>query len=225
MARWYRCFRNRLSAYPRLAMRRLIVLGLLVATAGWAPPASAQEMLLQMWPSLGMGSGLTSTDTGGHIGWSGRAGVHLVFGRWVVNGRHTVTDGAASRFDTGFGKARASYEESALLLGYTPPGHLRGRLVLSAGVARAWGQRVRARTADEDPCIDRLFGGCRAYYYEPVDAVWGLAVEAGAYHRAFWIVDYGLVLHANLNAERPFAGATLGLRPDGAGQAGGRRDR
>ncbi len=74
------------------------------------------------------------------------------------------------------------------------------------------GQRVQARTGDGDPCIRRLFGGCRAYYYEPVEAVWGLALEAGAYRRAFWIVDYGLTLHANVNAEQPVAGATIGLR-------------
>ena len=194
-----------------LAMRRLGMLAVLIA-AGGTSVAAAQEMVLQMWPSVGLGPGLASAGADGRTGWSARAGVHLVFGRWVLTGRQTATGGGASRFDTGFGRARASYNESAVLLGYTPPGRLRGHVVVSAGLARVWGQRVQARTGDGDPCIRRLFGGCRAYYYEPVEAVWGLALEAGAYRRAFWIVDYGLTLHANVNAEQPVAGATIGLR-------------
>ena len=206
-----RGLRTHVARSLSLALRRLGLLALLIA-AGGTPVASAQDMLLQMWPSVGLGPGLASAGADGRTGWSARAGVHLVFGQWVLTGRQTATDGGASRFDTGFGRARASYHESAVLLGYTPPGRLHGHIVVSAGLARVWGERVQKRARDSDPCIQRLFGDCRAYYYESFEAVWGLALEAGAYRRAFWIVDYGLTLHANVNAEQPVAGATLGLR-------------
>lgn len=170
---------------------------LAISAATLAAQAAPADPNAGMRGWVGAGLGVTA-----HGGLSGRVGANIDVARWNVGVRLTANSGARSQHKGLFGRLRDEFHEAGLLIGRVVSAGRRHRLVLSAGVARVWGER--AVTAE----YPSFFG---TGTLEDFDARIGVPLEAALSLPLSRLFAVGVNVHGNINTEAPFFGLTGNL--------------